>query len=99
LARALPREYFYKYLGEQIHRSGCSAYLNFGEVDGAASTKDFINKLRICIKEILETRNSLELICMMDDDYDKMNAGRLKEEAEEIAAMLYKSIQTASKRI
>jgi four helix bundle protein len=99
LAKDLPGEFFYKNLGEQMIRSGCSAFLNFGEADGAASTKDFINKLRICLKEVLETSNSLELIYLMDDKYDKSKAKELKTEAQELAAMLYKSIQTASKRL
>src|SRR5437667_10656884 len=48
-------------LAGQLLRCGTSPYGNHGEVEAAESRKDFIHKLRICLKELKETRRWLRL--------------------------------------
>ena len=43
-------------------RSGTSPYGNHGEAEGAESRDDFIHKLRVCFKELRESRRWLKLI-------------------------------------
>ncbi|WP_203293863.1 four helix bundle protein [Luteirhabdus pelagi] len=50
-----------RYLAEQLIRSACSAALNYGEVLGAGTNKDKINKLRICLKELRESLHNLNI--------------------------------------
>lgn len=42
-------------------RSSCSSALNYGEVLGAGTDKDKINKLRICLKELRESLRNLNV--------------------------------------
>jgi len=54
-----PMSYAGDYLAKQLIRSSCSSALNYGEVLGAGTDKDKVNKLRICLKELRESlRNS-----------------------------------------
>jgi four helix bundle protein len=43
-------------------RSGTSPYPNHGEAEAAESRDDFIHKLKICLKELRETRRWARLI-------------------------------------
>ena len=47
-----PLSFAGKYLAKQLIRSSCSSALNYGEVLGAGTDRDKINKLRICLKEL-----------------------------------------------
>jgi four helix bundle protein len=49
----------------QLLRSGTSPYGKHGEVESAESRKDFIHKLRICLKELRETRRWLRLLARL----------------------------------
>jgi four helix bundle protein len=49
------------YVADQLLRSGTSPYGNHGEVEGAESRDDFIHKLKVCYKELRETRRWLKL--------------------------------------
>ncbi|MFT6799012.1 MAG: four helix bundle protein [Nonlabens sp.] len=53
--------YASKYYAEQLIRSFGSAALNYGEFAGAGTSKDKINKLRICLKELKECKNNLRI--------------------------------------
>ncbi len=44
------------HIADQLLRSGTSPYGNHGEAEGAESRNDFIHKLRVCYKELRETR-------------------------------------------
>lgn len=49
------------YLAKQLIRSSCSSALNYGEVIGAGTKKDKINKLRIVLKELRECLRNLNI--------------------------------------
>ena len=87
-----------KHLGEQLCRSATSPALNYGEAQGAESTKDFIHKMRICLKELRETQICLKIIerkSMMEDQLLQDSS----VEVSELVAIFTKSIQTAKTRI
>ncbi|HLV15713.1 MAG TPA: four helix bundle protein [Xanthomarina sp.] len=56
-----PFSYSGDYLAKQLIRSSCSSALNYGEVLGAGTDKDKINKLRICLKELRESLRNLNI--------------------------------------
>ncbi len=56
-----PLSFAGEYLARQLIRSSCSAALNYGEVLGAGTDKDKINKLRICLKELRESIRNLNI--------------------------------------
>lgn len=48
--KELPNDMTGIYYGNQLLRSAGSSALNFGEVQGAGTDRDFINKSNICLK-------------------------------------------------
>jgi len=59
--RAFPRDVVGFEYGKQLIRCGCSPGSNYEEADEATSPKDFIYKIRTCLKESKETRYWLRL--------------------------------------
>src|SRR6476646_576647 len=62
LVDALPNTRAANHVAGQLLRSGTSPYGHHGEVEAAESRKDFIHKLKICLKELKETRRWLRLV-------------------------------------
>lgn len=58
----LPNSKSANHLGNQLLRSGTSPALNYGEARGAESKKDFIHKMKICLKELRESHNCLRIL-------------------------------------
>ncbi len=59
--RTFPRDVVGFEYGKQLIRCGCSPGSNYEEADESASPKDFIYKIRTCLKESKETRYWLKL--------------------------------------
>lgn len=97
----------YKYLVEekkeyviskQLLRSGTSIGANVSESEYAVSTKDFINKLYIALKECNETIYWLELL--NDTNYlDENYYNDIRNLCEEILKILLSSTKTLKKKI
>ena len=85
------------HLADQLLRSGTSPYGNHGEAEGAESRDDFIHKLRICFKELRESRRWLKLIQRADLIDKPELLGSLINEADELVRIFARSIQTATK--
>jgi four helix bundle protein len=62
LVDALPSTRAGNHVAGQLLRSGTSPYGNHGEVEAAESRKDFVHKLKVCLKELKETKRWLRLI-------------------------------------
>jgi four helix bundle protein len=95
LSESLPDTRAGNHVAGQVLRSGTSPYPNHGEAEAAESRDDFIHKLKICLKELRETRRWTRLI--------KRKAWVKKEtvllfilgECEELIRIFHSSIQTA----
>ena len=97
LTESFPSTRAGNHIAGQLLRCGTSPLSNHGEVEAAESRKDFVHKLRICLKELRETRRWLRL------------AGRLKRlgpiaglpaclsEVDELIRIFVASIRTAEK--
>lgn len=96
LVDALPNTRAANHLAGQLLRSGTSPYGNHGEVEAAESRKDFIHKLKICLKELKETRRWLRLISRSKLLPEKKLV-RILAEAEELIRIFFTSIRTAEK--
>ncbi|TRX03108.1 four helix bundle protein [Flavobacterium gawalongense] len=89
--RKLEKSYELDYYKNQLIRSSGSSSLNYGETQGTITSKDFIFKVSLSIKELKESRNSLKII-------DYIKAGDSKErkwlltEVEELIAIASKMI-------
>lgn len=62
VSEMLPRTFAGNHISGQVVRSGTSPALNYGEAQAAESTKDFIHKMGIVLKELRETSISLKII-------------------------------------
>jgi four helix bundle protein len=62
LVEGLPETRAGNHVAGQLLRSGTSPLPNHGEAQGAESRRDFVHKLRICHKELRESRRWLRLI-------------------------------------
>ena len=51
-----------RHVATQLIRSGTSPLANYGEAQAAESRRDFVHKLRICLKELRETSTWLKFI-------------------------------------
>src|SRR5712672_959106 len=66
LCEKLPNTRVGSHIAGQLLRSGTSPYSNHGEAESAESPDDFIHKMKICLKELRETRRWLRLIAHKD---------------------------------
>jgi four helix bundle protein len=85
-------------LSRQVLRSGTAVGAIIREAEHAASTKDFVNKLTVSLKEINETIYWLELLVATDIITTKM-FDSLNQEGIEILKMLIASIKTTKARV
>ena len=92
---ALPTSRTGNHIAKQLLRSGTSPYANHGEAQGAESSKDFIHKMRICLKELRESERWLKLINRIPliEPPEKMKT--ILDETEELIKIFATSIRTA----
>jgi four helix bundle protein len=96
LVDALPNTRAANHLAGQLLRCGTLPYGNHGEVEPAESRIDFVHKLKICLKELKETRRRLRLACKSSIISATKTAAILNE-TEEPIRIFFSSIRTAEK--
>ena len=83
----LPQDMTGQYYGNQLLRSCGSAALNFGEAQGTNSSRDYINKASICLKELEESRVNLRIL--QEVDYGKVEKRtNLLDELEQLIRII-----------
>jgi four helix bundle protein len=96
LVDALPNTRAANHVAGQLLRCGTSPYGNHGEVEAAESRRDFVHKLRICLKELKETRRWLRLLQKASLVREK-KMGAILGETEELIKIFFTSVRTAEK--
>ncbi len=89
--KTLPNDNAGKYYSDQILRSSGGAALNYGEAQGTTTTKDFIHKMSIVLKELKETKVAFKILNYTDLG-DKTKRIKLYEESKELALISAKMI-------
>ena len=84
-------------LSKQFLRSGTSIGANLAEAQYAASDGDFVNKLRISLKECAETLYWIDLLAE-NDCFLPSDAEALRAPCDELRRMLVSSICTVEQR-
>jgi four helix bundle protein len=97
LSENLPDTRAGNHVAGQILRSGTSAYPNHGEAEAAESRDDFIHKLKLCLKELRETRRWARLIKYKAWVKNETTLLFVLSENEELIRIFHASIQTAKK--
>ena len=87
------------YIAAQLIRCGLAPALLSGEAQGAESRPDFIHKMRICLKELKETRVCLKVISKADMIKPVKRLDNIKSENEQLISITAKSIETAKKNL
>lgn len=89
--RNLDKLFENEYYKNQLIRSSGSASLNYGEAQGTITSKDFIFKVSLSVKELKESRNSLKILTYIKAGNEE-NRNWLLNEVEELIAISSKMI-------
>jgi four helix bundle protein len=99
LSEKLPDSRAGNHVAGQLLRSGTSPYPNHGEAEDAESREDFIHKLKLCLKELRETRRWARLIQRKGRAKDNATLLSILSEADELIRIFFSSIQTAKRNL
>ena len=97
-AETLPKTKVGNHIAGQIIRCGTSPAPNYGEAQSAQSRADFIHKMRICLKELRETRVWLLMIERTHLIKPRSKLEPLIDETNELISIFVKSVNTATKK-
>ncbi len=94
VVEVLPSSKAGNHITNQLVRSGTSPAPNYGEARGAESKKDFVHKLKISLKELLEISVWLKIIARKRF-CDSVQVEEGIKECEELIAIFVSSTKTA----
>jgi len=86
------------HVGGQLLRSGTSPLPNHGEAQAAESSSDFIHKMKVCLKELRESRRWTRLIQRVPLLKPASQLDPLLKETEELIRIFYTSVRTAERK-
>ncbi|HXF09190.1 MAG TPA: four helix bundle protein [Desulfuromonadaceae bacterium] len=95
LSEKLPASRAGNQVAGQILRSGTSPYPNHGEAESAESREDFVHKLKVCLKELRETRRWARLIHRKGWAKSESSLEMILTESDELIRIFMSSIKTA----
>jgi len=84
-----------QHLSRQLIRSTTSAALNYGEAQSAESHRDFLHKMKICLKELRESWVNFKIQkgAQLISNIERLNY--LMKENNELIAIFVSSIKTS----
>lgn len=95
LSERLPDTRAGNHVAAQMLRSGTSPYPNHAEAESAESAEDFVHKLKVCLKELRETRRWARLIQRQGWARESTALPFILSESEELIRIFVSSIRTA----
>ena len=98
VSEALPKTRAGNHIAGQFLRSGTSPYGNHGEAQTPESIDDFIHKMKVCLKELRETRRWARLIDRMRWLPGDPKLAHLLQESEELVRIFKASVQTSERK-
>lgn len=81
---------------KQLIRSVTSSALNYGEAQGVESKKDFIHKMKVCLKELRESQVNLQILEKSNLVKSKEDFEPIIKESNELVAIFTASIKTTN---
>ena len=97
LTESLPKAKAGRHIAGQLIRSGTSPAPNYGEAQGAESRSDFIHKMKVCLKELRETKVWLKMIVRANFIKSESKLEPLILENDQLISIFVASINTAQK--
>ncbi|MEA1928071.1 MAG: four helix bundle protein [Candidatus Auribacterota bacterium] len=98
VTESLPKTKMGNHISGQLIRSGTSPASNYGEAQSAESRADFIHKMKICVKELRESKVWLKVIKKAELLKPLSRLEPVIGECDQLISIFVKSIQTASKK-
>ncbi len=95
IAESLPKTKIGNHIAGQLIRCGTSPAPNYGEAQSAESRSDFIHKIKICLKELRETKVWLIMIVRANLIKPKSKLEPVIIENDELISIFMTSIKTA----
>jgi len=95
MAESLPKTKVANHIAGQLIRCGTSPAPNYGEAQSAESRADFIHKMKVCPKELRETRVWLLMIVRATLIKPVSKLDSLLQEINELISIFVTSIRTA----
>jgi four helix bundle protein len=96
-AESLPKTKVGNHIAGQLIRCGTSPAPNYGEAQSAESIADFLHKMKVCLKELRETRVWLLMIVRTRLIKPESKLESLIDENNELISIFVKSVNTAKK--
>ena len=96
-AESLPKMKVANHIAGQLIRCGTSPAPNYGEAQSAESRADFVHKMKVCLKELRETRVWLLMIVRAKLIKQVSKLDSLIQENNELISIFVTSIRTAKK--
>jgi four helix bundle protein len=97
LCQALDRNFVSEHIAKQLLRCGTSPMANYAEATQSESSKDFIHKLGICLKELQESQLWILLIQRAQLVAPEKRLEPILDECSELLKILAASRRTAKK--
>jgi len=97
MVESLPKTKVVNHIAGQLTRCGTSPAPNYGEAQSAESRADFIHKMKVCLKELRETRVWLIMIVRAKLIKPVSKLDSLIQESNELISIFVTSIRTAKK--
>ncbi|MGM0636425.1 MAG: four helix bundle protein [Bacteroidota bacterium] len=98
LCNVMGESFAARHLAEQLIRSSTSVALNYGEAQSAQSPKDFIHKMRLCLKELRESYVNLKIQKEANLIKNSEKVDILIEENSQLIAIFVSSIKTSKRK-
>ena len=95
VVEVLPNSRAANHIAGQLVRCGTSPAANYGEAQSADSKKDFIHKMKVCLKELRETAVWLAIIQRKSLARSQQIVSRAAAECNELTAIFVSSVATA----
>ncbi|MCX7548737.1 four helix bundle protein [Xanthomarina sp. F1114] len=87
-----------QHLSKQLIRSATASALNYGEAQSAESSRDFLHKMKLCLKELRESLVNLKIQKGADLIKNIEQLEVLMKENNELIAIFVSSIRTSQNK-
>lgn len=87
-----------QHLSKQLIRSATASALNYCEAQSAESSRDFLHKMKICLKELRESLVNLKIQKGANLISDLQKLEQLLKENNELIAIFVSSIRTSQNK-
>jgi four helix bundle protein len=98
VSKKIDKSFASEHLAKQLIRSSTSAALNYGEARSGESTRNFLHKMKICLKELRECLINMKIQKGANLITDVEALDKLIKENDELISIFVVSIKTVSSK-